>query len=213
VPAEQLTSLRTVISAGAALAPEVAQKFEARFGRKVHSFYGSTETGGISFDPTGDSAALGRGVGPPIPGVSLQFRRGGRFIVTSNAVFTIGNRRPGSHLMPDIARLDERGELVLSGRAGRFVKIAGRRVNLAEIEQALKRVAGVTDAFVISHAERADALAAAVVTERPAEEIRQNLREKLAPWKLPKKLLTLSAFPLTNRGKTDTRQLRTLLGH
>jgi acyl-CoA synthetase (AMP-forming)/AMP-acid ligase II len=211
--AEQLVSLRTVISAGAPLAAEVAQNFNTRFGRKIHSFYGSSETGGISYDPTGDSAALGRGVGLPIPGVSLEFRPGGRFTVASDAVFTIGNRRPGSHLMADIARLDGSGELVLLGRAGRFVKIAGRRVNLAEIEQALKRLTGVADAFVTSHAERADALAAAVVTERATEEIRQDLRAKLAPWKLPKKILPLTAFPLTSRGKTDTRQLRSMLGH
>jgi acyl-CoA synthetase (AMP-forming)/AMP-acid ligase II len=213
VSAEQLASLRTVISAGSPLAAEVAQNFHARFGRKIHSFYGSSETGGISYDPTGDSAVLGRGVGLPIPGVSLEFRRGGRFTVTSDAVFTIGNRRPGSHLMADIARLDERGELVLLGRAGRFVKIAGRRVNLAEIEQALKRLTGVADAFVTSHAERTDALAAAVLTNRAAEEIRQDLRATLAPWKLPKKIMPLTAFPLTSRGKTDTRRLRSMLGH
>jgi acyl-CoA synthetase (AMP-forming)/AMP-acid ligase II len=213
VPAERLASLRTVISAGAPLAAHVAQNFHARFRRKIHSFYGSSETGGISYDATGDSAALGRGVGTPIAGVKVEFKRGGRFTVTSDAVFTIANRRPGSHLMADVARFDESSELVLVGRAGRFVKIAGRRLNLAEVEHALKRVDGVSDAFVTSHADRADALAAAVVTLRTSDELRHELRARLAPWKLPKKILTMTTFPLTERGKTDTRQLRTLLGH
>jgi acyl-CoA synthetase (AMP-forming)/AMP-acid ligase II len=75
----------------------------------------------------------------------------------------------------------------------------------------LKRVPGVRDAFVIAHAERADALAAAVNTELQAEVIRSSLRERLAVWKIPKKIVTVSNFPLTARGKTDTARLRQLI--
>lgn len=210
--AAQLTSLRTVISAGAPLDPAIAQQFAEKFERKIHNFYGSSETGGISYDPSGDSAGLGRGVGRPIEGVQLEFGRGGRLIVKSAAVFTIGNRSPGSHRMADIARLTNDGELVLLGRSGRFVKIAGRRLNLAEVEHALKSLDGVRDALVVPNPERADTLAAVIASERVASEIRETLRTRLAPWKIPKKILTVPAFPITARGKTDTRQLRTLLG-
>ena len=58
---------------------EVAEAFFAKFGRKVHSFYGSTETGGITFDRSGEAARTGRSVGAPLPGVRLRFGRGGRF--------------------------------------------------------------------------------------------------------------------------------------
>lgn len=207
----QLSSLRTVISAGAALAPEVAQAFYARFGRKVHNFYGSSETGGISYDVSGDSAALGRGVGQPIPGVRLEFGPGGRFRVHSAAAFTLRNSRPGTHRMPDIGQLNEAGELELVGRVGRFVKIAGRRLNLAEVEQAFKQLPGVRDALVTSHPARADALAAAVATEHTAPHLRDALRDRLAPWKIPKKIIALPAFPTTSRGKTDAARLRALL--
>jgi acyl-CoA synthetase (AMP-forming)/AMP-acid ligase II len=211
VPPEQLSSLRTVISAGAPLAPEIAQSFEKKFGRKIHSFYGSSETGGMSYDVSGDSAASGRGVGRPIPGVQFEFERGRRFAVSSPAVFTIGNRRPGRHQLADFGQLSDAGELVLLGRSGRFVKIAGRRLNLAEVEHALKQVSGVDDAFVVTHAERADALAAAVCSARSPAEIREELRTRLASWKIPKRILALPNFPLTPRGKTDARQLRELL--
>lgn len=211
VPPAQLASLRTVISAGAPLAPEIAQTFQNKFNRKIHSFYGSSETGGMSYDVSGDSAALGRGVGQPIPGVHFEFEQGRRFTVTSPAVFTIGNRRRGRHRLADLGQLSETGELVLLGRTGRFVKIAGRRLNLAEVEHALKQVSGVADAFVVTHAERADALAAAVSSARTPAEIREELRTRLASWKIPKKILALPQFPLTLRGKTDTRQLRQLL--
>ena len=217
VTAAQLQSLRTVISAGAPLAPEIAEAFRAKFGKKIHSFYGSSETGGITYDRTGDAARTGRSVGTPLPGVRLAFGRGGRFTVESPAVFTLGNRRcsdagNGVHRPADIGAFNAEGELVLRGRAGRFVKIAGRRLNLAEVEHALKRLPGVRDALVVPHPARADALAAAVASDRAASELREALRGQLASWKIPKKLIVLPAFPLTARGKTDSARLRGLLG-
>lgn len=211
VAAHELASLRTVISAGAPLAPDVARAFHAKFGRKVHNFYGSSETGGITYDPTGESAALGRGVGLPLPGVTLAFHRGQRFTVSSDAVFTLRNRRPGTHRMADLGQLDAAGELVLLGRSGRTVKIAGRRLDLAEVERALRQLPGVRDAFVAPHPDRADALAAAVASERPTAELREALRARLASWKIPKRLIALPAFPLTVRGKTDTSRLRQII--
>jgi acyl-coenzyme A synthetase/AMP-(fatty) acid ligase len=217
VAAAELASLRTVISAGAALSPEVAQAFHAKTGKRIHSFYGSSETGGISYDRTGEASLAARSVGTPLEGVRLSFERGGRFVVESAAVFTIGNRRVsadgvGSHRPADTAELNSLGEIVLRGRVGRFVKIAGRRLNLAEVEQALRNVPGVRDALVVPHAGRADALAAALATESTADAVREVLRSRLAPWKIPKKIVVLPAFPLTPRGKTDARRVRAILG-
>lgn len=216
VPPAQLASLRTVISAGAPLAPEIAQAFVTKFGRPIHSFYGSSETGGITYDRSGDAALTGRSVGAPLPGVRVAPARGGRFIVESPAVFTLGNRRrgpggAGAHRPADIGVFTSEGELALTGRSGRFVKIAGRRLNLTEVEHALKRLPGVTDALVVAHPRRADALSAAVATEQSAEALRTALRERLASWKIPKQIVTLGSFPLTPRGKTDTARLRQLL--
>ena len=108
--------------------------------------------------------------------------------------------------------MNAHGEVVLRGRAGRFVKIAGRRLNLAEVEQALKRLPGVREALVAPHPERADALAAVVATEQTPEKLRAALREQVAAWKIPKKFVVLAAFPVTARGKIDARQLRAMLG-
>ncbi len=211
IPAADLASLRTVISAGAPLSADVARAFAEKFSRKIHNFYGSSETGGIAYDATGDSAALGRGVGRPLPGVSISLARGGRLRVASAAVLTLGARTPGEHRTADLGEFTSDGELRLLRRAGRFVKIAGRRLNLAEVEHALRQLPGVRDAFVLPHPERADALAAVVATDRPAPELRDALRDRLASWKIPKKILPLAAFPLTARGKTDPAVLRALL--
>ena len=216
VTAGQLESLRTVISAGAPLGAEVAAAFEARFARTVHGFYGSSETGGITYDRSGDATRTGRSVGAPLPGVTIEFERGGRFRVASAAVYTLGNRRrdasgQGVHRPADIGASVGEGELALTGRVGRFVKIAGRRLNLGEVERALKGIAGVRDAWVAAHHERPDALAAVVATDQNIATIRGALREQIAGWKVPKKIVTVAVFPVTARGKTDTAQLRALI--
>ncbi len=209
VPASETSAA----SAGAPLSPDVATAFRAKFGRPIHSFYGSSETGGITYDRTGEAALTGRSVGPPLPGVRLVFGKRGRFTVESAAVFTLGNRRRGeggwgAYQPADIAELTSDGELVLCGRAGRFVKIAGRRLNLAEVERALKSLPGVRDALVAPHGVRADALSAVVASDKTGASVRAQLRERLAPWKIPKRIIVLPAFPVTPRGKTDARQLR-----
>ncbi len=113
--------------------------------------------------------------------------------------------------MPDIGRLDTSGELQLLGRAGRFLKIAGRRLNLAEVEHALRQLPGVRDAAVAPHPERADALAAVVAGDVSSNVLRDLLRERLASWKIPRKWIVLPEFPLTPRGKPDLRKVRELL--
>lgn len=202
----QLRSLRTVISAGAPLAPEIAQAFQRKFGLGIHNFYGSSETGGIAYDRSGEATLTGRGVGVPLDGVRLHFGRGRRFFVESAAVCGRGKFRPA-----DRGELNSAGELVLQGRAGRMVKIAGRRLDPAEVERALRELPGVVDAFVTLHPGRADTLAAAVASGESGPVLRERLRERIAAWKIPKKLIVLPEFPLTARGKTDTRRLRTLL--
>ncbi|MDP3071819.1 MAG: class I adenylate-forming enzyme family protein [Opitutaceae bacterium] len=206
-----LASLRTVISAGAPLAPEIATAFHQRFGKKIHSFYGSSETGGITYDHTGDAALTGKSVGPPLPGVRLTPDRSGTVVIESPAVFTIGNRTPGAHRPKDHLAFTADGEVVLLGRAGRTVKIAGRRLDLAEVERALRALPGVREAFVAPHAERAESLAAVVAGDTPAEALRTALRERIAAWKIPRKIVVTAAFPLTARGKADTARLRAML--
>ena len=44
------SGLRLLISAGARLSPATQRAFHDRFGVKIHTFYGTTETGGITYD-------------------------------------------------------------------------------------------------------------------------------------------------------------------
>jgi len=206
IPRARLASLRTVISAGAALPPETALAFEQKFGLPVHSFYGSSETGGITYDRTGDAARTGRSVGTPLDGVRLEFSRGRRFTVISAAVGGRGRFRPA-----DRGELNPLGELVLLGRAGRMLKLAGRRLDPAEVEHALRSVDGVHDAWVSAHPARPDTLVAVVATDATAATLRLALADRLAAWKLPRRYVIVSEFPLTARGKPDAGRLRDLI--
>lgn len=203
-------SLRLAISAGAPLPSETAAAFARRFGRRIHAFYGSSETGGIAYDRTGAETLRG-GVGRALRGVRIARAARERVVVASAAVFTIGNRRRsgghGAWMPPDRVRIGARGALTLLGRRGAIVKVAGRRVNLAEIVARLRRVRGVVDAWVGVNGGADAVLGAALATARPAAEIRAELRADTAPWKIPKRWAVLARFPLTPRGKTDTRAL------
>ena len=209
-----LPGLRLGISAGAPLPPEVARAFAARFGRRLHSFYGSSETGGIAYDATG-AATLHGGVGRALRGVRLIVRSGARLMVSSAAVLTQGNRRRvgklGAWIMPDRAAVDARGGVTLLGRRGTTVKIAGRRVNLAEVAARLRRLPEVHDSWVGVSAGTDPVLGAVVATRRPAAELRAALLADTAPWKIPKKLVVVAALPVTARGKPDTRAMQALV--
>ncbi len=213
VPAESFASLRLPISAGAPLTADAAREFATRFGRRLRNFYGSSETGGITFDRTG-RATLAGGVGHAMRGVRLRVS-GGRLRVRSPAVFTHGNRRrdrgQGCWVPPDRVAIDARGGLTLLGRRGSTVKIGGRRLNLGEVLARIRRLSGVEDAW-LGVSDAADpVLGAAVVSSRPILNLRTQLHAQLPGWKVPKKWAAVGAWPLTARGKIDTRALRDLV--
>ena len=195
----KLGSLRTVISAGAVLAPAVAQAFFARYGLKVHNFYGSSETGGICYDRTGNASQTGRSVGKPLAGVTVTVK-GGRVTVESPAVAT----RTGRWRLDDFGEWNGRGELVLLGRAGQGANIGGKKVHPLEVERALRALPGVTDANVwLWQKEGRDLLAAAVETAQSHAEIERALAARLPAWKLPKTYFIARELPRTARGKLD----------
>jgi acyl-coenzyme A synthetase/AMP-(fatty) acid ligase len=138
--------------------------------------------------------------------VQLHFGRGRRFVVESAAVMHRGRHSPA-----DRGELNEAGELVLLGRAGRIVKIAGRRLDLGEVEAILRSIAGVRDACAVAHPDRPDAIAAIVAGEISATTLREALKARTAAWKIPGRLVVVPEFPVTARGKIDTRNLRALL--
>lgn len=209
-----LPGLRLALSAGAPLPVETAQDFAARFGQKLHNFYGSSETGGIAYDTTG-AATLDGSVGRALRGVKIASLPGQQLRVSSAAVLTHGHRRRvgknGAWLTPDLVVIGAHGRLTLLGRRGSTVKIAGRRVNLGEVAARLRGLPGVRDVWVGVSEGAEPVFGAVVVTDRTVAQLRSALFVDTATWKIPKKLTVVTAFPLTARGKLDTRALQALV--
>jgi long-chain acyl-CoA synthetase len=220
--------LEQLISAGAPLTPTTVRGFHARFGVKIHSFYGATETGGITFDGTEtihDTMVVGR----PLPGVTLALRPdddmppgAGRVHVRSAAVadgYSDGSRdgfQDDGFLTADYGVVDAEHQLTLLGRISSFVNVAGRKVQPAEVEQVLRAMPGVADVRVLAapDAQRGQQLVACVV--RNGDEVsmltvRRYCAARLAPFKIPRSVIFLNAIPMTSRGKTDRAALDLLV--
>lgn len=106
----------------------------------------------------------------------------------------------------DLVRWNADGTLDYQGRNDDQVKIRGVRVELGEIEAALKAEPGIADAVVLVRNERLLAwfTATAVVD---LDTLRQGLQTRLPGHLIPQAFVHLDALPLTRHGKLDRKAL------
>jgi glutamate-1-semialdehyde-2,1-aminomutase len=123
---------------------------------------------------------------------------------------------PGERLYRsgDLARYRPDGLLELVGRRDQQVKLRGFRVELGEIEEALREHPAITAAVVQVRvqAQRPDdaRLIAFVTTVQPLPafpQLRQWLARRLPEYMLPNHLVTLETLPLSVHGKVDRQAL------
>jgi acyl-CoA synthetase (AMP-forming)/AMP-acid ligase II len=216
------SSLTTLVSAGAPLPPATVRGFHDRFGLKIHSFYGSSEAGGICLDD-GDEIDDSGTVGRPIAGVTVTLRDEhdikGRIHVASPAVatgYTQGGEDAfvdGGFLTGDYGSWDETGRLMLTGRVSSFVNVAGQKVRPGEVEDVLKAMPGIVDASVVGAEDprRGEQIVACVVVEHQgslsALAVRRHCAARLAPHKVPRAIVFVDEMPVTARGKIDRAAL------
>jgi len=125
------------------------------------------------------------------------------------------SRTPGARLYRtgDFVRYLPGGDLAYLGRDDDQVKIRGCRVELREIEAALSRSAAVAEAIVIVKDDTsAGKQLVAYVVSRPgqsptAEELRNQLRQKLPSYMMPAAIVLLDQLPMTANGKVDRHRL------
>jgi long-chain acyl-CoA synthetase len=223
--------LDLLISAGAPLDASTSSRFASAFGVRIHSFYGATETGGISFDDAPELNAPSS-VGRAMPGVTISLvpeedapEGSGRVHVSGPAVASGYAGMPsGDHgftgsgyLTGDFGRFDDRRRLILTGRASSFINVAGRKVQPDEVEQVLRRMPGIDDVLVLGMADaaRGQQVVACVVMRTDAisstSAIRHYCAARLASHKVPRTIVRLDHIPLTERGKTDRAALERLV--
>ena len=100
----------------------------------------------------------------------------------------------------DFARCLPDGAVEIVGRADQQVKVRGHRVNLAEVESVLQRIAGVERAVVLVRRERVHAY---LIAQGQISEIRSALSEQVPAHMVPEVMTILSEFPLLPGGKVD----------
>jgi long-chain acyl-CoA synthetase len=213
-------ALRLCISAGAPLTPEVSLRFYRKFGLKIHSFYGSSECGGIAYDRDEDPDIRPGFVGPALSGVEIgRFDQDrivvigpnvadGYFPASEDTVLADGRFVPG-----DIVESSNAG-LRLIGRISDFVNIAGKKVHPSIIEEHLRKLPGVADAIVfgIPSATRNEALVAYVVGSNSItrQMLETHCREALDGWQVPREFHLVAELPFNERGKINRAELSKL---
>ena len=115
----------------------------------------------------------------------------------------------------DLARLLPDGDLEFCGRADHQVKVHGYRVELGEIEAALREDDRVQDAVVLLRDEQLVAFVGSRVMGPFAEPLsvpvlRETLKARLPQYMVPSAFLVLDKLPLTANGKIDRQGLAAL---
>jgi acyl-coenzyme A synthetase/AMP-(fatty) acid ligase len=223
-----IARIRLVVTAGAPIDFETVKYFKDRFGVKLHSLYGTTETGSISFDSS--STLHDRvTVGWPVPETTVTLTEtpdlasGGRVLVEGSALArgyarddAIDESAPAftadGFLTADLARHADDRQLVLLGRVSGFVNVAGRKVSPGEVERVIAELPGVTHVFVIGVADgaRGQELVACVsrrTSDLSAASVRSHCAATLSAYKVPRRVVFADELPRTERGKIARRDV------
>jgi long-chain acyl-CoA synthetase len=213
-------TVRTFLSAGAPLPPAVSRKFRERFGIPIHTFYGCSECGGITYDREGASVERGT-VGRAMENVTLT-SKGGKLVVRGNNV-ALGYLHDANTFQPfdegvfvtdDLVDVRDDGEIAITGRASDLINTAGKKVNPREVEQVLLQIDGVREAKVYGEpaGARGDVVAAAVVASADVtrEQIRAWCLAHLSPHKVPRIVKLIESIPVDERGKVKRAALAAL---
>ncbi len=218
-----LSALRLCISAGAPLSGALAREFRQKFRQAIHSFYGSSECGGICYDKEGETFADGF-VGTPMVGVSIKRiepdASSTQIEVRSAAVADGYFCQPDPNTLGNgVFRPDDLLEQLgngfrISGRVSDLINVAGKKVNPAEVETYLLSIAGVRQAVVFSRPSnlRNEEIAACVVADQAIDEaeLLRSCRAHLNGWKIPRRIFLVPEIPVNERGKTSRRHLAEL---
>jgi acyl-CoA synthetase (AMP-forming)/AMP-acid ligase II len=211
-----LPRLQLCISAGAPLPAVVAARFSERFGLKIHTFYGSSECGGIGYDDSDECRYEDGFAGTPMVGVTITPAEAGRIEIRSAAVgegyfpsedaAALGS---GRFIPGDLVRWTERG-MFIAGRASELINVAGRKLNPAEVEQRLLECPGVRQAvlFAVPSALRGEEAVACVAGEGiDAAGVLRFCREHLSQWQVPRDIWLVPEIAANERGKISRRLL------
>ena len=232
-----LSSLRSVLSAGQRLEPDLQRRFELRFGVPILQTYGSTEIGHVA-GWTGADLKAGRwrpgAVGRLYPGVEVEVRDDDGSVLPAGSSGEIWVRSKvtrgyadseGSDLIDeagwvrsgDVGTVDDDNVLTLVGRRREMIKTGGFQIWPGEVEDAVREHPGVADVAVVGVPDdRMGEIPKAFVvvsddstTDRNvlSDDIIAFARDRLAHFKAPRALEFIDELPRTEAGKVAKGEL------
>ena len=233
IESTDLSALRIILAAGAALSPELGNRAIEGFGNVLYNMYGATEVSVATVAMPEDWQLAPGTIGRPPTGcvVALldrdskritQPRVTGRVFVGSPLNFggyTDGQRKEvidGLMSCGDLAHFDENGLFFHDGRDDDMIVSGGENVYPVEIENLLVEHAGVLEAAVVGTADKefGQRLKAFVVPRQDwqpdDEELKSYVKANLARYKVPREIVFLDELPRNATGKLLRRRLTEL---
>ena len=227
----ELPDLQRIVIGGSSCPDALIQRMETRLGVRVQTSWGMTELSpqGTIAPPNAPSTASGR---PPMgldlkltdaDGVTLPRQRGviGHLKAKGASVVdryfkaeTDALDEEGYFDTGDLARIDEAGNLTISGRSKDLIKSGGEWINPAEIEDVIGRHPAVGQVAVIGRSDpkwgERPVLIVALHQGQSVDTgtLLATLRGEVADWWLPDQIVRINAMPLAATGKIDKNRLR-----
>jgi long-chain acyl-CoA synthetase len=227
--------LRLCVSGAAPLPVQVLNEFEAKFHIPLIEGYGLSEASPVVTKNPLDGTRKAGSIGLPIAHVQVSIQDDSGSLLGSNQIGEVcvrgGNVMLGYWNQPeetakvirndwlltgDIGYRDEEGYYFITDRKKDMILVNGINVYPREIEEVIYQFPGVKEAAVIGRpdprkGEQPIAFVAANDGETVIElALRNFLRKKLADYKVPRKVVFLSALPRNATGKVLKTALRKL---
>ena len=230
-------SLRTFLCAGAPIPGPLVEQARKALGAKIVSAWGMTENGAVTLTRLEDDDERSFNTdGCPLPGVEIKVvdvdgnalppGEPGKLLLRSCSNF--GGYLHRAHLNAtdaddwfdtgDLARIDERGYLRITGRSKDVIIRGGENIPVVEVESLLYRHPAIAMAAIVAYPdERLGERACAVVVPKPGQTIDlpglvQFLKDqKIAVQYIPERLIVRDVMPATPSGKIQKFKLREML--
>jgi len=230
-------SLRTFLCAGAPIPGPLVEQARKALGAKIVSAWGMTENGAVTLTRLEDDDERSFNTdGCPLPGVEIRVvdidgkplppGEPGKLLLRACSNFGGYLHRPHLNATDaddwfdtgDLARIDERGYLRITGRSKDVIIRGGENIPVVEVESLLYRHPSVALAAVVAYPdERLGERACAVVVPKPGHTIDlpglvQFLKDqKIAVQYIPERLIVRDVMPSTPSGKIQKFKLRDML--
>jgi len=202
-------SLKIAFSSSGVLDRSDGLHFHKKTGVGITEIYGSTETGGIATRCISEQTDSWQ----PFDIVSWKLI-GQRLSIASDLASPEMKRdAEGFCLTGDEARPDKDNRFVLLGRADGIVKVAGKRVDLQDVQNKIRTLPTVRDAVAVAipvEKGRENVIAAVVACDLTETHLKRLLMDMLEPYAVPRQVKIVAQIARTAAGKIDRRRIEQL---